>query len=464
MDGTSYAPRPRDASDASRERAFRDPPSRQEEADALTLDLAGVLVGARALPIELPRFGLRLLTVRASSARAIELWVGHADPIAALRIAPRRASVVGVAAAGPSDARLADVEVSLRELHPSHAHDRRALEAMIARLRRTLTAPRWERALELARELRALPSSVPLEHYRQRVEGAPGVGLVRVGFGCNQDCGLCWQDREWPRYPAEQVLTWISDLRAQGAHELIVSGGEPTLDAALLRYVEHARAIGFSAITLETNAIQCAKAGVAETLARAGVTSAFVSLHSADAAVSDRITRAPGTHARTVTGIHALVLARVRVKVNAVMTAEGLDALPTLPDYLRGELARHGEPIRLMLSYPSDAFDPALTASIRPDPDALRRALRATIDRCVALGVEVDGLDGPCGPPLCAHGADRRVVQLQTIREPISFRCFVPACDDCAVRPACPGVRSGDLDAFGARCVEPLARWPESAG
>lgn len=446
--------------DAETPRVFHDPPSRRDEARALALELAGVLVGAPALPVDLPRFSLRLLDVRAASSSAIEVWVGHDDPTAALRIAPRRGDASAVVPLGRSGERRAAVDVSLRALHPSYLDKKAALEAMVARLSLSLTAPQWEEALRLARQLRPLQADVPLEHYRQHVEGAPGVGLVRVGFGCNQDCGLCWQDRDWPRHPPEQVLTWISDLAAHGARQLIVSGGEPTLDGSLVRYVEHALSIGFRDVTLETNAIQCSKPGVAEALARAGVTDAFVSLHSADPAVSDRITRAPGTHERTVAGVHALIAAGVRVKLNAVMTAEGLAELPALPAFIRRELGRHGVPLSLMLSYPSDPFDPALTPSIRPDPGALRRALRETLDRCVALGIEVDGLDGPCGPPLCAHGADRRVVELRPVRDPLSFRTFVAECGRCAVRTACPGVRTGDFEAFGARCVAPLAEWP----
>ncbi|MBK8696327.1 MAG: hypothetical protein IPN17_29675 [Deltaproteobacteria bacterium] len=53
-----------------------------------------------------------------------------------------------------------------------------------------------------------------MEHYRQLVWGTVAQGLVRVGFGCNQDCGLCWQDRDWGRFPPAQVLGWIEDLRA----------------------------------------------------------------------------------------------------------------------------------------------------------------------------------------------------------------------------------------------------------
>ena len=43
--------------------------------------------------------------------------------------------------------------------------------------------------------------------YRQLVAGLDHAeGLIRTGFLCNQDCGICWQDRAWGRHTPEQVL------------------------------------------------------------------------------------------------------------------------------------------------------------------------------------------------------------------------------------------------------------------
>lgn len=443
------------AGDAS---VFRDPPSLEGEAASLRREIASALVRAPSLPVELPAFRMRLVDLRVERA-AVELLVGWESPVAALRLTSRRGGgdVVALGRARP-----AAVDVEVRQLHDSAARHRAALDAMASRLRAAITDAQWARALELAARLRGLPVGVPMEHYRQVVWGAERQGLVRVGFGCNQDCGLCWQDRAWGRFPPEQVLRWIEDLHAAGVRRLILSGGEPTLDASLDRYVRRARELGFDEVTLETNAIQCAKPGVAERLRDAGVDLAFVSIHSGDAAVSDAITRAPGTHARTVRGVHALLDAGVPVKFNAVMTGEGLDHLEGLPGFLHAEFARHGAPLRLMLSYPTEPYDDALLAGILPEPVKLRRVLRATIARCFELGVRVDGLDGPCGPPLCAHGADPRVVTLDVAREPLPFRRYLPVCEGCAVRRACFGVRTHDVSLYGDACAAPVAAGPKA--
>ncbi len=426
--------------------AFRDPPSVEAEAASMKRALAQALVNAPSLPVHLPAFGLSLLDVNGDK-RHLEIVLGKRDPVARLKLGWDKAhgkATVEVCPTAPEAQRWA-----------------KAFEAMAARLVLSTTAERWERATAIAKDLAGLPVGVPLGFFRQLVAGMdPPEGLVRTGFGCNQDCGMCWQGRDWGRYGPEQVLRWIEDLWAAGARSLIVSGGEPMLDPELLRYVERARSLGFSWVTLETNAIQASKPGFASRLAKAGVTQAFVSLHSGDPAVSDAITRAPGTHERTVRGIQALLDAGIPVVLNAVMTAEGIDKLGELPDFIHDTFGRHPKLQSLMISYPTMPFERALLGTIVPDPARLRAALRRAIDRAFVLGIVVRGLDGPCGPPLCAFDADERIISGKPIPGPVEFRRKLPACERCAVQSACFGVRHVDVEMFGETSVAPLERWP----
>ena len=423
---------------------FRDPPPVAEASRPLELAIARALVGASALPTELPAFRLSLLGVKVDK-HGIDLVLGPAEPIAHLRLGR-----------GP-DPRDEAVRVVVTELRPEARRWRSVLAVMAERVRVATTPSKWATAWSLAGELLKLPAGVPLGFFRQLVAGVePPQGLVRVGFGCNQDCGMCWQGRAWGRYDGDQVVRWIEDLREAGARALILSGGEPTLDPEIFRYLRCARELGFTAVTLETNAIQMAKHGYAARLFEAGLTTAFVSLHSGDAGVSDAITRAPGTHARTVKGTRALLEAGVQVVLNAVMTAEGIDHLGALPDFIHASFGRHPLLTSLMISYPTEPFERALMAAIAPEPSRLRAALGQAIDRAFALGIPVRGLDGPCGPPLCAFGADPRVTDRRPIPGPVDFRVYPPACDRCAVKPACFGVRLVEVERFGDACVRPI--------
>ena len=431
---------------------FRDPVGLDAEAMAARLAIARTLVNAPSLPVALPAYDLTLLSV-ASEGRTIDLLIGKEAPLAALRLQR----------AGSSTSRPA-VDVAIVELHADSARFRQQLAAMQRRLHAAITTEEWERASAQAKQLARLPVGVPLEFFRQLVPGIGSQGLVRTGFNCNQDCGICWQGRHWGRFDAAQIHTWIEDLHIAGARRLIISGGEPTLDAQLADYVRHARDVGFEVVTLETNAIQFSKPGFAERLSAAGLTDCFVSLHSGDAATSDAITRAPGTFRRTVAGIKALLAARVPVRLNCVMTGEGIDHLEGVPDFVHAEFGAHPYLRGLMLSQPTDPYDPSLLPAVVPDPVRLRAVLRRVIDRAFALGVPVRGLDGPCGPPLCAFGADRRITALTPVPELLDGRTYLPACAECAVRSACFGVRTADVALYGAACVEPLAAVPAADG
>lgn len=425
---------------------FRDPPPVAEAQAPLQLAIARALVGAPALPTELNAFRLWLLGVKVDK-HGIDLVLGPSDPVAHLRLTR-----------GPRDEA---VRVVVNAQSPEARRWARPLALMAERVQIAVTRAKWDAAWATAQELLALPVAVPLGFFRQMVAGVdPKQGLVRVGFGCNQGCGMCWQGRDWGRYGGDQVVRWIEDLRGAGARALLLSGGEPTLDPELFRYVRRARAIGFPTVTLETNAVQMAKEGYAAKLFEAGVTTAFVSLHSGDAAVSDAITRAPGTHARTVKGTQALLDAGIQVVLNAVMTAEGIDHLGALPDFIHAAFGRHPLLASLMISYPTEPFDRSLMTTIVPEPSRLRAALAQAIDRAFAIGVPVRGLDGPCGPPLCAFGADPRVTSRRPVPGPVEFRLHPPPCDRCTLKPACFGVRHVDVQSFGDACVMPFELEP----
>jgi hypothetical protein len=429
---------------------FRDPTPGGDEAPALREQIVSTLLGVKNVPTEIQPFRLTLLDVEGGKS-GVGLVLGKSDPIARLRLRP--AKVVGSLASV--------VDVDIEPLISDLGRFKADFEGLAKHLRQTVSAEAWASLQDPMRRLSALPSSVPMAYFRQIVPGVtPTQGLVRTGFNCNQDCGLCWQGRDWGRYDGEQILTWIEDLAKAGARQLIISGGEPTLDSRLDEYIRHARARGFGAVMLETNAIQFSKKDLAVRLREAGLSECFVSFHSGDAATSDAITRAPGTHARTVLGVKALLDAGVVVRLNCVLTKEGLDHVGALPDFIHSTFGKHPKLDGLMFSQPALPFDPSLLSSILPDPAHLRAILPGMIDRAFAVGVRITGLDGTCGPPLCAFGADPRIASLRPISEKLTERIWLPACEGCAVRHACFGVRIGDVQRFGDACVAPLKTLP----
>lgn len=424
---------------------FRDPAPPIDRAREIRANVARVLVNAPGVPVELPLFGLVLEDVQA-----------EADGFTLSMTEPGAGDDYKLDIRWDGEASRARAWVRQR------AEDKRiasALEVMTRRLEKAVTIERWKAARAAARPLRALPLDIPMDFFRQLIAGMEDRGLVRTGFRCNQDCGFCWQSRVWGDFGPEQVRVWIEDLARAGVHRLNISGGEPTLDRQLAEHIRYARSVGFSNICLETNAVLLARDGRAAELASAGLDEAFVSLHSPDPDVSDLLTRAPGTHRRTVDGVRALLSAGVRVQLSAVLVPGSLATLPALPAFVASSFDHHPLLTGLVLSYPTRPFvqtpddDPA-----NIHPDQRRAALSAAIEAATREGIAVDGVAGPCGAPLCAFDADPRVIDRTRVVEPVSFRRYLDGCDGCSVRRACFGVRHEDADRWGDACIRPVGK------
>lgn len=286
--------------------------------------------------------------------------------------------------------------------------------------------------------------------------------IVRVGFHCNQDCGFCWQGRDWPGPPRAMLEQWIDEMAAGGVRELMISGGEPTVYGELLDLVRRARAADLTP-WLQTNAIRLGKPGFAAALAAAGVAGLTVSYHAGDSALSDLLTRAPGTHVRTEAGIRASLGAGMRLTLNCVVGRRNLAYLPATAERIVAEflpLAEHG--IAVSFSNPSEAHDPA---DGDPVPlDEVSGPLAAAVRILIEAGIPVQAV-GSCGFPPCAlRDVPEMVVPLLLDRlapEHFASRRKPDACAPCALYDACVGPRERDVRNFGSRGLVPFTERPQ---
>ena len=118
--------------------------------------------------------------------------------------------------------------------------------------------------------------------------------LIRINGHCNMSCAFCFVDRTVPDFPAEEIVADIERLASRNLTHLVLSGGEPTLHPALPRFIARARELGFRTIEVQTNGVKTADMDYARSLVDAGLNKVTCSLHSADPAHSDKITRLPG--------------------------------------------------------------------------------------------------------------------------------------------------------------------------
>jgi hypothetical protein len=286
--------------------------------------------------------------------------------------------------------------------------------------------------------------------------------IVRVGFRCNQDCGFCWQGRDWPGPPRAVLERWIDEMAAGGVRQLMISGGEPTVYSELLDLVRHARAAGLTP-WLQTNAIRMAKPQFADDLVGAGVDGLTVSYHAGDPELSDLLTRAPGTHVRTEAGIRASLRAGMRLTLNCVVGRRNLPHLPATAERIVAEflpLAAHG--LAVSFSNPSEANDPA---DGDPVPlDEVAGPLAAAVRTLIGAGIPVQAV-GSCGfPPCVLRDVPEMVVPLSLDRlapEHFASRRKPDVCTPCALHDACVGPRERDIRNFGSRGLVPFAERPQ---
>jgi organic radical activating enzyme len=286
-------------------------------------------------------------------------------------------------------------------------------------------------------------------------------GIIRLGFRCNQDCAFCWQSRAWPEPDPATCQGWIDAMAGEGVSNLLLSGGEPTIYGALPELVSHAAGHHGMEVGLETNAIRLRKPAYLADLMDRGLSKALISFHSADPATSDAMTRAPGTWAGTVAGIEAALDAGLLVALNCVIDQDNLAGLEDHARFIVARFASRPEARihQVIYSHPSSAWDGAGYASRQLPLDALAPTLVAASRLLLEAGLTVS-TGGSCGFPPCVVQDEPRLAMPSNPADfdtaDLSGRTYAPACDRCAARSQCLGVRSEYFERYGERGLRPL--------
>jgi MoaA/NifB/PqqE/SkfB family radical SAM enzyme len=244
----------------------------------------------------------------------------------------------------------------------------------------------------------------------------------------------------------------MSELEAEvdafaesGEQTLTISGGEPTvMRARLIELTKRARRGGVRFVELQTNAILIDD-GYAAALAEAGVTSAFVSLLSDDAALHDELTAIDGSFARCLTGIDALDAHGIRVTLNPVVAHATQHRLAGYIDFVAARLP-FVKSISLSAVQPHGRAHS--NAELMPDYAVLRALVPRARERAKAHGIEL--LNPYCGLPLCIGWDDDLENCVEAIEARLNLRVgrglentgdksHGAPCVRCALRTMCGG-------------------------
>lgn len=329
------------------------------------------------------------------------------------------------------------------------------------RLRRRLTLVASPRE-QIEREL------VTRDAYRRTDGTTTPAHIVRIGFRCNQACHFCFVSTHLPAPPVTRVEAAIDEIAGLRGI-LVLSGGEPTLDARLPEYVRRGKALGACEVELQTNATRLSDASLCRALATAGLDLAFVSLHGATAAVSDEVTAAAGTFNRTLAGLDQLRDSGIRTRINFVICELNRHELPAFVALVAERWPRAAITISFVgMStdlVPREAWLVPRYADVLP-------ALLEAMAIARAHGLELGGFDSMCGLPLCLVPGDRTPFLSLARLPPAPREGALPAldpvrqngglpgggggefvkpapCDRCVLESRCFGLRRGYAEMYG---------------
>ncbi len=282
---------------------------------------------------------------------------------------------------------------------------------------------------------------------------------LALDYRCNLRCIGCraCEDRG-ERIAPERAAALLREAREAGATCAWVGGGEPTLREDLPALVRRARALGFSEVVVQTNAMRLAYPAYARAVASAGVTEVRVNAKSARAEVHDRLSGEAGAHALLLRALENLGPLGVRVTADVLLTRS---TAPHLDETVAFFADRGVRRFALWLLYSGDVGDacesevpriadivPALECahaigrsrglelvSFHTPPCTLPQALRTTWQPARDLGIEV-----------VDPGGHRFALDAS----PFEGAGHVEGCAGCAFRDRCGGPRADYLRLHGA--------------
>ncbi len=287
---------------------------------------------------------------------------------------------------------------------------------------------------------------------------------VVLGYDCNLACDYCTITSEMRRraLPAERLIAHIDAAAGEGFRDIAFTGGEPTIFPDLPRLVRHAKARGFEHVKVASNGLRYAYPAYLDLLLDAGVDRFHISMHAPEPAYDRTVAREGASRARRQ-ALANLVARGVEPVADLILRTSTVGELATWVAELRGQGVRR---FALWLVSLTDRMR-GRTEEL-PSLGALAPALMRAFDAARSGGYEVTALHVPrCFLPgyedhVRHPGAD--AVRVVTPDETFDLRGsrlsggeFPSACDACAHRARCCGLRRDYVAVHGHAEVRPVA-------
>lgn len=293
--------------------------------------------------------------------------------------------------------------------------------------------------------------------------------LIKVGYGCNEHCTFCHtQDVRDIQGDAAEVDAKIDRAKALGHTMVVLSGGEPTIRPELVRWAARVARLDMD-FGLVTNGLALAYEELVEKLLALRLRYVYMSLHSGDPRVHDRVVRSDSFGAAT-RALANLAGRGLDLTVNCVVTRQNMDHLDGLVE-LVAPIAE--AKLKFSAVEPKGGAMRVLDSVVPRLSDAaarVRAALRLGQARMPGR-VRHGGFALCTMPGFEALYDDLRTHDFATMVE-IGEPDFFPVddrnklhprkCDGCRLRGPCPGTFVAYHERFGDGELAPVGEGPRS--
>ena len=280
---------------------------------------------------------------------------------------------------------------------------------------------------------------------------------VILGYDCNLACDYCtitpaMRERA---LPTEQVVREMVAARHAGYEQISFTGGEPTIRRDLIALVRHAKKLGYVDIKLQSNGLLYATAANVRTLIDAGCNDFHISIHTHDEQAYDALVRRDGAYPAMVQGLRNVVQSGERLTVDLIIKTDTIDRLGDAVRWL------HAEGVTAV-----DLWFVSLSDGNRDNVASLPRMTDAVpaMREVFAFGRDHAMAIRSLHVPRCVlgddavHAFDPGSQQVRVVTPEATFdladsklagHVHVAACEACAYRAICPGVRPDYLEQYG---------------
>ena len=141
--------------------------------------------------------------------------------------------------------------------------------------------------------------------------------LIRVTNLCNEKCLFCNFPDDCRVLSLDEVKREIETSIIDGS--VTFTGGEPTIYPFFKEAISYAQKKGIKQIEIQSNCFLFDKLNLVKELKELGLTGVFVTVHSEQKEIFEKITQAPGSFERVLQAINNLLAEKIKVRVNIVI-------------------------------------------------------------------------------------------------------------------------------------------------